>query len=240
MNLLEGLDQESALRQELLSKWKDKPVEELLEAKVNSDLYIKSLESQKDELRDMYDKQRDELLAKAKFEELIDRMNKPSGEVPPTLGKEPESPKQMEIKDIESLVLQKIQETEARKNETKNFNEVQNKLKERFGDNYVSSLKDYQRTLGLSDTDVNSLAMKSPKAFFQMLGINETEQAGFTSPPRSGQRNDHFAPKTPKRDFQYYQELKKTNPKIYLDPKIQVQMHNDAIALGAAFGLPPE
>jgi hypothetical protein len=29
--------------------------------------------------------------------------------------------------------------------------------------------------------------------------------------------------------------MKKTNPKLYLDPKIAVQMHNDAIELGDAF-----
>jgi hypothetical protein len=41
-----------------------------------------------------------------------------------------------------------------------------------------------------------------------------------------------------KRTWAYYQELKKTNPKLYLDPKISVQMDKDAIALGDAFGLP--
>jgi hypothetical protein len=42
------------------------------------------------------------------------------------------------------------------------------------------------------------------------------------------------------RTWAYYQELKKTNPKLYLDPKIAAQMDKDAIALGDAFGMPNE
>ena len=53
MNLLDApLDQgNSNERDEITAKWKDKPQDELLKAKVESDLYIKTLERQKDELR---------------------------------------------------------------------------------------------------------------------------------------------------------------------------------------------
>lgn len=37
------------------------------------------------------------------------------------------------------------------------------------------------------------------------------------------------------RTESYYKQLKKDNPKIYLDPKFAVQMHNDAQALGEAY-----
>lgn len=38
-----------------------------------------------------------------------------------------------------------------------------------------------------------------------------------------------------KRTWDHYAELKKTNPKLYLDPKISKQMHDDALALGEGF-----
>jgi hypothetical protein len=226
-----------SLRDELTNKWKDKPADELLKAKVESDLYIKTLERQKDELRTDYLKQRDELLAKAKFEELLDRFEKaprePNLQVAPPLANEVE-PK-YDPKQIESLVLSKINETKIAEKETDNFNRVQSKLQERFGNNYHSVLKEQQSTLGLSDTDVNALAKKSPEAFFRLMGLNEQSRESFQTPPRSSQRNDHFSPRVIKRDWNYYQELKKTNPTLYLDPKLSVQMHNDAVELGDAF-----
>jgi hypothetical protein len=38
-----------------------------------------------------------------------------------------------------------------------------------------------------------------------------------------------------KRTLSYYAELKKKDPKIYLDPKIALQMEKDSQALGPAF-----
>lgn len=233
MNLLDGEDHSPNERLEIEAKWKDKPIEELLKAKVESDLYIKTLEKQKDELRTDYLKQRDELLAKAKFEELLDRFEKaPDKLASSDTHANEESPK-YDPKEVESMILRKMQETDLLKEQTRNFNEVQNKLKERFGDNYRAVLKEQQDTLGLSLEDTNALAMKSPEAFFRIMGLNQQSKETFQAPPRSNQRSDNFSPKGQTvRDYAYYQELKKTNPKLYLDKNIAVQMHNDVIELG--------
>ena len=236
MNLLDTPADQPDEREEILNKWKDKPLEEVLKAKIESDLYIKTLERQKDELRNDYLKQREELLAKQKFEELIDRYESKARQelqeqTPPTEVVKPYDPK-----EIEQLVLNKIQETESTKKATDNFNKVQTKLQERFGNNYSSVLKEQQNTLGLSDNEINDLAKKSPEAFFRIMGLNDqAPRESYQSPPRSNQRNDQFTPRVAKRDWNYYQELKKNNPKLYLDPKISVQMHNDAMELGESF-----
>src|SRR6185437_10179334 len=236
MNLLEDPVDQPDEREAILNKWKDKPLEELLKAKVDSDLYIKTLERQKDELRNDYLSQIEELLAKQKFEELIDRYEKaPKDLQEHTPPKEVETPR-YDPKEIEQLVLNKIQETESLKKQTDNFNKVQTKLQERFGNNYSSVLKEQQNTLGLSDSEINDLAKKSPEAFFRIMGLNEQQnRESFQTPLRSNQRNDQFSPKVQKRDWNFYQEMKKSDPRVYLDPKIQVQMHNDAQELGAAF-----
>lgn len=226
--------QDVTLRDELLNKWKDKPAEELLKAKVESDLYIKTLERQKDELRNDYLAQREELLAKAKFEDLLTRFES-SKETPvtPPLVKEVESPK--EPIDIDAKVRKLIEETRQTERRTANVNLVQEKLKERFGNNYQSALRD----TGLSDNQINEIAGDSPEAIFRLVGLHDTHKEDFQTPPRSSQRSDNFAPRgQTKRDWNYYQELKKANPKLYLDPKIAVQMHNDAVALGSDFGAP--
>jgi hypothetical protein len=239
-NLFNLPDPEINAREEILTKWKDKPLEEVLKAKVDSDLYIKTMERQKDELRNDYLKLREELLAEkankvahTKFEELLDRYEKTPKELPLTAPEVKEESK-YDPKEIESMIENKIKQTKLNDIQTENFYKVQNKLKEKFGDNYASILKDQQNQLRLSDDDVNSLAKKSPEAFFRMLGLNDVKQnESFQTPPRTNQRNDNFAPKGPvKRNYAFYQEMKKTNPKAYLDPKIAVQMHNDVIEMG--------
>lgn len=239
MNLLDAGDPSASQREELLAKWKDKSPEEVLKAKVESDLHIKTLEREKAELYSEYTKQHDELLAKSKLEELIDRLEKTprDNQVALPIANEVKEPK-YDPAEIEKLVLSKIQETEHKKKELANYSVVETKLKEKFGSNFSAVLKEQQNTLGLSDSDVNSLAMKSPEAFFRVMGLNNETKDNYLTPPRNNQRNDSFAPRVQKRDWAYYQELKKTNPKMYLDPKISSQMEKDAQELGAAFGLP--
>lgn len=221
---------EASLRSELEAKWKDKPLEEVLKAKVDSDLYIKTLERQKDELRTDYLKQREELLAKAKFEDLLTKLQdeKNNSGTPPIV-KEEES---REPIDIDKKIREALAENRLLERQTNNATMVQNKLKERFGNSYQDVLRD----TGLSTKQINEIAAESPEAIYRLVGMDSTSKESFQTPPRSSQRNDSFAPKgQPKRDWNYYQELKKTNPKLYLDPKLSVQMHNDAIEQGDTF-----
>lgn len=236
-NLFEQGNDQPNLRDDLLNKWKDKPLQELLEAKVNADLHIKTLEANNAEIRQMYMEAKDELTAKAKWDEYLDRLNsnKPiNDQVAQTPANEVKT-EPLDLMKIEELVQKKIQETEIQRKETDNFNQVQNKLKERFGDNYANVLQDQQAALGLSKEEINSLAKKSPEAFFRVLGLNNSQGENFTSPPRSDVRNNSFAPKTEKRNMAYYQNLKASNPKLYLDPKIQSQMEKDSQAMGMDF-----
>lgn len=216
-------------------KFPDAPAE-LIEAKAHSDYHIKTIEANNAELRQMYQEAKDELTAKAKWDEYLDRLNsnKPQSDLvaqPPAN----ERTEPMDLTKIEELVQKKIQETENQKRESENFKKVQSKLQERFGNNYAEVLQEQQDNLGLSKEEINSLAKKSPEAFFRVLGLNDQPTEGFVTPPRNNQRNNSFAPKVDRRDYNYYQNLKKTDPKLYLDPKIQVQMEKDALAMGMDF-----
>lgn len=231
MNLLEApVDHdETNLRDELTAKWADKSKEEILKAKVDSDIYIKSIERQKDELRTDYLSQREELLAKAKFEDLLDRFEKSNN--PPVAPTSANESHESQPIDIDSRVKLLMEQSKREERQTSNFNKVQEKLKERFGNNYASVLKD----TGLPEKQINEIAMESPEAFFRLIGLDNNVKENFQAPPRSNQRNDHFSPRPMKKDWSYYQEMKKSNPKLYLDPKISVEMHNSAIEMGDAF-----
>lgn len=221
-------------KQALISKWKDKPREELELAKAESDLYIKTLERQKDEMRNDLLKKNEDLNARTNLEDLIERLNSQ-----PSLS--PQSPRDNTEKpainpdEIELRILKTIENNKLKEIENANLLQVQNKLKDRFGQHTSEILKEQADTLGLSEKDVNDLAKKSPEAFFRMLGLDQAKDTTNIAPPRNERRNDSFVPKSQKRTWTWYQDLKTKNPNEYWSPKTQLQMHKDAETLGSTF-----
>jgi len=213
---------------------KFKTAEDLAKGKFLADSYVKILERKLDEMRTDYLKVSEENKARAKLEELIDQMNNKtqqltSSETPPA--KEVQTPS---LDQIESLVSNKISQVETQRKERENFNLVTNKLKEVYGNDYQLYLNKQTEDLGLSKEFVNDMARKHPSAFIKTFGLDATKSTeNFQTPPRN---NMGFTPKLPeKRTWSYYQKMKQTNPNLYYDPKISVQMQQDAIALGEDF-----
>lgn len=218
---------------------KFKTVEDLAKGKAEADLYIKTILRTQDELRADYERLREEYNSRAKLEELIDQLNTSnlasSNSTPPA--NEDTNTPNLKPEDIESLVMKKLQETELKRNEERNINTVMAKLKEKFGNNYADVLNRQAEQLGLSKEDVTNLAKKSPNAFLKVMELDKpAEDNTLFKLPRNERRPDTFAPtSTQKRSWSYYEKMRKENPKAYFDPKTQVQMHHDAIALGDAF-----
>lgn len=240
-----SLDQvnNDADREAIIAKWKDKPAEELLNAKAESDLYIKSLTARLDDLKNDYLQLREQHQTTTELKTLIDRLEKERGNVAQnevTHDTNRETVQPFKPEDIENLVNQKLSEAELRRKQATNFSAVEAKLKETFGENYQSSYKQRLDTLGLSQEFADDLARNHPTVFFKTFELDSQRQESFQSPPRTNQRPSSFAPQAVKRDWNYYQNLKKENPRLYLDPKISVQMHEDMMALGPAFGLPED
>lgn len=239
-SLLDGdhTNNETAERDAIIAKWKDKPQEELLSAKAESDLYIKTLTARLDDLKKDYLEVREQHQAGTQLKELIDRLEKapqPQDKSPDT--QREEVPPALKPEDIETLVNQKLSEHQRSLKQQENFMSVQAKLREQLGENYQDVYKQRLDSLGLTKEFADDLAKNYPTAFMNTFGLNQSQQNNVNL-PRSSVRQTSFAPSVQKRDWNYYQELKKTNPRLYLDPKIAVQMHDDAIALGDDFGLP--
>src|SRR5258708_3887701 len=227
-------------RNELLNKWKDKSKEEILAAKIESDLYIKTQNARFDTIRDDYLKLREENNATASLKELIARQEQllaNSDNKPVTTPTEETKPS-FKPEDIDSILEQKLTQRERLTKQTENFNMVKAKLKEQFGDKAAEVLKQRMDTLGLDQAFTDELAKSHPQVFLKTFGVDEVKTSTNIAPPRSSQRQNQFAPTVQKRDWNYYQQMLKNDPRGYLDPKIAIQMHNDAIELGDAFGMP--
>lgn len=236
MNLLAGADQSTDERAEILAKWAEKTKEEILDAKANSDIHIKKIEQENADLRRDWIAAKDELTTKAKFEEYLDQMRSPQGQPQGTTpAKEEDSPR-YDPNAVKNMIKEEYSLYEKQRFENSNYQQVETKLREKFGPNFATTLKDQQSKLGLSTDEINTLAKRSPEAFFRVMGLNEGVKDSFQTPPRSAQRNDSFVPRgEPKRDYAFYQAMKKENPNAFFDPKIAMQMEKDAQSMGEAF-----
>lgn len=212
---------------------------EIAKGKVYADQLIEVKNKRDDEMRADYLRLREDNMAKAKLEELIDQLKKERLTSSENTLNANEGIKQptIDAKEIDSLFDSKLQRYELAKKETENFNLVKSKLTDRFGTNYQNTVKQHIDSMGLSVEDFNALAKKSPEALFRTLGIDETrKQEGFQAPTVTSQRTDITSPKfTNHKPWSYYQELKKKDPMAWLDTKTAVQMSKDATALGDAF-----
>lgn len=231
-------------REAIIAKWKDKPADELLAAKAESDLYIKSLTTRLDDLKTDYLRLREEHQTSAQLKDLIERLEKErSGtSTNTTIHEKPTDTTVPSIKpeDITKLISDEISRNRALEKQTENFALVERKLREQFGENYHPAYKQRLDTLGLTQQFADDLARNHPQVFFKTFELDGTTRSdSFQSPPRTQQRPT-FSPKAQRRDWNYYQELKKNDPRMYLDPKIAVQMHNDMMELGSDFGMPED
>lgn len=209
---------------------------DLARAKMESDVYIKTMETKMDQLREDHMKVLEESKAQTKLQELIDRLeNRSDSQNQQNTPAIPADNRSFNPDELDSIISNKLTQVELQRKEKANFDQVQNKLKDVFGDNSASVLRDRMNTLGLTSEDVNALAKRSPNAFYNTFGLNPSQSDSFQSPIASSRRSDPFAPKAPARTWAYYEEMRKANPTAYFDPKTNVQMQKDIIEYGDAF-----
>jgi hypothetical protein len=214
-----------------------KTVEELMHYK---DGYINTLTSQLDEMRKDYLKMNEENATRAKLEEIVGRLESRQPQQPSNSNQPPANDvgnaPVIDPKELDSLISNKVQEIETKKKQDENFKRVKDRLTEQFGNNYQSVLKQHMDQLGLSEEFVNNLAKTNPEFLLKSLGVTAKPANLFQAPPASNVRTDGFKPTaSTERTWSWYQNLKRTDPKRYFDPKTNVEMHNDAQRLGDAF-----
>lgn len=207
-------------------------LKKLARAKAEADYTIKLREAEQAELRKDYLSLREEYNAVPKLQELVDKLA--NGQLHAsnenTLNVNDDTKPAVKEDDIEAI----LERRDQRKREQENLNLVQNKLVDRYGPNYNAHLKVQREQLGMSAEEVDRMAKSNPNAF-ERLFLSTVAGESFEAPPRSSLRSDSFAPKTQTRDWNYYENLRKTKQAEYWDPKTINQMHADRKAMGAKF-----
>lgn len=220
-----------------------KDTQALARSKVEANAFIDRLKKEAADLRQ-------ELNTRLTMEQYLDKMGtlNQRNQEPDAGFNEPNDPNFGENKpafkqeDIEKIVDQKVSEREWQRIQAQNIAEVKNELNKAFGNSVPDKLREASKELGMTEQEMNELAAAKPKAFLKLVGALEQRaqspqsQDSLFTPPRSVVNTGvkDLGP-TAHRDSKYYRELKQKDPKEYWTPRIQNQMHKDALSIGEAF-----
>lgn len=211
----------------------------LAKAKYHADVTIAERNRSLKELREDYLQLKQDVESRAQIKDLLDRMSKTDNQTETretNLNANTDNkPDAFDPTKIDELVSKKFQEIETTRKRQDNLSQVDKRLRERYGANAATLLKQKTEELGLSKEFVQDLAERSPSAFYATMGLNEQPSEQFQTPPRNVQRTDSFAPSVPKRTWSYYQNLRKSQPSVYHSQQTQIQMDRDHQELGKAF-----
>lgn len=191
----------------------------IAKGKVLGDEFIDHKNKEFDELRQDYLKVREENVTKAKLDDYLEKLEMKTNEPAITQPKEVK-PDFDEVK-LRQLMREEVSAIESQKRESANLASVEQTLRQRFGDNAPSILKEKMNTLNLTNEDLKFLAKKSPEAVINALGLNQQQEV-FQSPPRSNVRSDNFKPNAEIRDAVYWEKLRRESPKEYFSEKSSI------------------
>jgi len=216
---------------------KFRDAESLAKGKAYADAMIDMQNKRFDDLSAEYRKLREESMAKASLEEMINQISQQRSA--PEANTQPKAEIQqptIDPNELEVLVEKKIQASEKNRRETTNANMVKSKLKETWGPSYANVLREKTEALGLSDAFVNGLAKENPEALYRVVGLNQPTKDPYQAPPENRSRGSQFTPSAPKaRTWAYYQDLKAKDPLAWMNPNVGAQMAKDAAEQGDAF-----
>lgn len=205
----------------------------LAKSKLESDNFIGELQRQVEELRTELGK---EEYSKKLLAEIQSGRRDPNATSAPKDGDTKPSDTKPDLSEdvVKRLVEQTLTQREQANTSGQNTKLVQEKLQEKYGTEAKAHVETKARELGMSFERLSSLAAESPTAFMTLIG----EPAPEYKPLVNGTVNTSSAnfSNAAEKDWNYYQNLRRTNKTLYFDPKTQQQMLKDKMRLGNRFG----
>lgn len=215
---------------------KYKSVEELAKAKHHADKHIDELKTDLTSLKDF---------VAAQFEQMANKRNEePKGpkEVDGERQPAPAAPPEADGEDLEARIAKILEERDETSRLQKNANLAQEVMIEHFGsqEEAVKAVRQKAEEMGVSPQFLADTAFRSPKALFNLMGINPDEKPRTpTTPASSSDVNPRMMDKTnpnPKQGtMAYYDQLRRSDPKKYWSVDVQSQLMKDALERGSDF-----
>lgn len=214
---------------------KFKTVEDLAKAYANADHHIGELRTDLQSTREFISD---------KLKELAEQRNaappaNPNSETGSIPNAAPAAPSGDEVEDLDTRIAKALENRDMTKRFQDNANIVQEVLVEQLGGvkEAAEAVIKKAAELGLQPTEMKELAAKSPKAFLATMGITETKPTSHSTPAPSSDVNPAMVntggPKP--NTYAFYEQIRKSDPKLYWNPKTQSAMHKAAQEMGEAF-----
>lgn len=222
-------------------KFKDEKA--LARGKAEADAHIARLEHEKAELKQDFDRLHNESQSRARLEELIDKIaqansnntnNDNSGTTNQNNQGNSRDSSALNPEELKSMVSDLFKQELTNTQKERNMAKSMEVLKQKFGENYVEPLKNFAKTVGLTEDQIRSLAQDSPAALGRLIGLDTQSGTGLTQ-ERSSTNSASFKPNSGERTYSYYEKMRKDNPKEYHKTETQIQRMKDADRLGEKF-----
>ncbi len=136
------------------------------------------------------------------------------------------------VDEVAERVVAALEAKTTKKTQEENLAYVKNELVKNFGPEYPSVIRQKANELGLDDTMATEMARKSPKAFFNLLGVNPAPRQNVAPNPSVRTQATSTGPE---RDFAYYEKIRKTDERKYMSREVQNALLADAFRLGERF-----
>lgn len=224
----EATPSDNALEQLVGEGKKYKTVEELAKAYANADNHIGELKSDLQTTREFIASKLDELAAKR--EATPPAPNVETGGHPTPA---PVAPPKDDGEDLDTRIAKALEERDSTRRFQENANIVQDVLVDRLGsvEDAAKAVIAKAQELGVDPGYMKQTAANSPRAFFSLMGIDpDTKPASSSTPSSSSDVNPHRLADTAVKpnSYDYYEQLRKSNPGVYWSPKVQQSMMKDA------------
>lgn len=137
--------------------------------------------------------------------------------------------------DLAERIREVTRQDRERETAAKNISDATDRLVQTFGDEAAAKAKVQAKAqeLGVSVGFLMDVATKSPAAFYAQMGLDAAPRQ--VPGPRSDVNTAALQAQTQGGQvkpgtYAFYEEMRKTNPKLYKSPKVQLEMHNQALA----------
>lgn len=223
---------------------KYKTEEDFIKSRLEADSYIERLQNENKGIReDMNrllnaDQKLDELLDQIKNRELNNNDNAGNSENHNQNGSE--SDKEIDLKLVEELVEKKLQSKQQELTTQNNLAESERAMKDFWGDNAQVELNKRSQETGLSLEFLKQLASTQPSAFKKLVGLEKKSNEDYNSNDKPNSSVDTTkagfnSNNSNTKNYAYYEEMRKNNPKEYWKPYVQNEMFTNANQMGENF-----
>ena len=187
----------------------------------NADQHIKTIEEENAALRQ-------------KVDEYMEALSKNQEDTPDSAKPNPEpETKGISEDEIAKIVKAQLEATQAATTYDANLNSVRDALRSRYGDE-KSANQEFEakaREMGLSVDEALELGKKSPKVVLSWFGEIQP-QSSAPAPGRNTQGIEGSTRGPQEGTWEWWQKLRRDDPKVYFSPKMARKRMQDAERLG--------